>query len=209
MNKFRLGLITGMSSLVIAVPLIAQVSSAQSTSDVATAEPPVPTQACVQAMATLESAHLNNFDAMNAQHKQAMQTRVSALTAAAQIEDDAARQDALKQMREDMKSAMDADKDQVPADIQSAMDAVKTACGDTFMPRMGGERGDHMFVGKMEGKFPGFLADKLGMTEDELKAALDSGKTIQDIATEKGVDLPMPPKRGHGPMQFFNQKIDQ
>lgn len=33
------------------------------------------------------------------------------------------------------------------------------------------------------------MAQRLGMTEDELKKELASGKTIQDIAKEKGVTL--------------------
>jgi hypothetical protein len=40
---------------------------------------------------------------------------------------------------------------------------------------------------------PGNPAQKLGMTEAELKAAMDSGKTIEQIAEEKGIDLPPRP----------------
>jgi len=34
------------------------------------------------------------------------------------------------------------------------------------------------------------MAQRLGMTEADLQAALSSGKTMQDIAKEKGVTLP-------------------
>lgn len=34
------------------------------------------------------------------------------------------------------------------------------------------------------------MAQRLGMTEDELKKELASGKTFQEIAKEKGMDLP-------------------
>ncbi len=34
------------------------------------------------------------------------------------------------------------------------------------------------------------MAEKLGMSVDELKEALDSGKTIQELADEAGVELP-------------------
>jgi len=42
------------------------------------------------------------------------------------------------------------------------------------------------------------FAEKLDMTEDELQAALDSGKTIQEIAEEEGVELQCAGKRGFG-----------
>lgn len=197
-----------MSSLVIAVPLVAQVSNAQSTgSTTSTATAAIPSQACVEAMANVENVRLSQFDTMNAKRKQSMQTRASALAAAAKITDDTERQDALKQIREDMKTEMESMKDSVPTEIQTAMDAVKTACGNTFMMRMD-EFGDrHPMMGKMMDKAPAFIAEKLGMTEDELKAALDSGKTIKDIADEKGIDLPMPPHGARG--MFFHQEINQ
>jgi hypothetical protein len=209
MNKFRLGIITGMSSLVIAVPVIAQVTSAQSSASADVAGEAIPSQACVAAMADLEEAHLAQFDEMNAQRKQGIQTRITALNSAASITDDTARQEALDQMREDMKTQVESMKDSAVSDeLQAAMDAVKAACGDTFKLRFDAFKGEHPMIGKFTEKAPAFIAEKLGMTKEELKAALDSGKTIPEIAEEKGVDLPMP-GRGHRVMRFFGESIDQ
>ena len=47
------------------------------------------------------------------------------------------------------------------------------------------------------------LTEKLGMTEAELKTALEGGKTIQEIATEKGVELPEPKLKMHGDREMF------
>lgn len=40
------------------------------------------------------------------------------------------------------------------------------------------------------------MAERLGMTEQELQSALTSGKSLQDIAKERGVDLPAGGFRG-------------
>lgn len=40
------------------------------------------------------------------------------------------------------------------------------------------------------------MAERFGMTEDELQAELDAGKTVQEIAAEHGVDMPV---GGRGP----------
>jgi len=62
-------------------------------------------------------------------------------------------------------------------------------------------------MGHMEGdmkmKMHGKMAEKLGMTEDELRTALDSGKTMQEIATKKGITLPTRPMgdKGNGMMK--------
>ena len=47
-------------------------------------------------------------------------------------------------------------------------------------------------VAYAEGDFPkgrGALAELLGLTEDELKEQIQSGKTVEDLADEAGVDL--------------------
>jgi hypothetical protein len=207
MNTFRLGIITGMSSVIVAVPFIAQITSAQTASSATASAESIPSQACVTAMADLEETHLAQFDLMNEQRKEGIQTRITALNNAAAISDDTQRKAALDQMHEDMKTQMGDMKDSIPAEMQTAMDAVKAACGDTFKIRFGEFKGDHPVFGAFVEKGAGMLADKLGMTEDELKAALESGKTIRDLAEEKGIDLPMSPRGGH--MMFFNQEIDQ
>lgn len=203
MNKFRLGIITGMSSIIIAVPVISQVAGAQSStaSTRTTASSHVaPTQACVLAMTTVDELRLKNFDTEMAAHKQQLQTRVSTLKSAAALTDDAAREDALKQMREDMQKSHDTMKDSVNPEIKTAMDAVRKACGDSFMQDHGQKKGPRM-MGSMK-KDPAFMANKLNMTADELKAALDSGKTIKDLATEKGIDLPDFPRGGRHMMNM-------
>lgn len=204
MNKFRLGIITGMSSLVVAVPLLAVGANAQSASSTDTTQI-VPTQQCVETLASIEQMRLDQFDLMNTKRKEAMQSRLNQLKAAAVISDDTARKDALAAIRDSIKDTRD---DLEPSDeMKTAMEAVKAACGDTFRMRVDGFKDRHPVMGKMMDKAPAFIADKLGMTADELKAALDSGKTIKDIAEEKGIDLPMP-ERGHRMMKF-HEETDQ
>lgn len=48
------------------------------------------------------------------------------------------------------------------------------------------------------GQNTAMMAERFGMTEAELQAELDSGKTIQQIAEEKGIESPM---GGRGMMQ--------
>jgi ribosomal protein S20 len=58
------------------------------------------------------------------------------------------------------------------------------------MGHLGGRRGGWM--GGFKGCPPGnheWLAEQLGMTVDELQAELEAGKTIAELAEEKGVDL--------------------
>ncbi len=54
-----------------------------------------------------------------------------------------------------------------------------------------------------KGKGHGKLLEATGLTKDEIKARVDAGETIQDIATEYGIELPERPerkgkKKGHG-----------
>lgn len=205
MKKFTLGMIAGMSSLALAVPILAQVSSAQTEDDAATSRP-VPTQACLLAMADLEDAHASVMDGMIALHKQQLQARADALRSVAAIADDDERQAALKDMHEDMRDTM---KEATPPEaVMTAMDAVKEACGDVMRGfGMGhgpmGMHGGKPFMMKLgRGPVPADLAEKLGITTDELQAAIESGKTIEEIATEKGIELPARP--GH---RAFFQKF--
>lgn len=193
LNKFTLGAVAGIAALALAVPILAQISSAQvsSASTTTSSSPsftrPIPTQQQVTDMAAKDAAYLKNIDAMVTIQKSATQTHEDALTAAASITDDTARQAAVKKANDDERTT-----------IQNAMTAnpdLKSA----MMPF-----GDHGFGGRggMErGLNTADLATKLGMTETDLKTALAGGKTIQQIATEKGVTLPTPPMGGfgHGP----------
>lgn len=212
MNKFTLGAVAGMTTLIIAVPVIAQISSA-ATEDVITfsgEDLPTPTQECLVARVALEEAHLANFDTQTAAHKQQMQAHVNGLKAASQIADEDARNEALKDMREDMHVAMEALHESQPEAITAAMEGVKEACGDAFgfghgmfmkaigPMRMGMAPHAGKFMVKLgEGEHPEFILEKLGMTAEELDAAIESGKTIQDIAEEKGIEIPAKGKRMH------------
>ncbi|MDB4978138.1 MAG: hypothetical protein JWM56_324 [Candidatus Peribacteria bacterium] len=175
-------MIAGMSTLGLAVPILAQVSNAASTSSLTGTTSsttvqqftrPVPTQAEVQARATQDQAFLDTIDAMVVIQKKAMQVHKDALTAAAGIADDTARQQAVQAANDAMRTT-----------IQNAITA-NPALKSAMM-------GDHGFGGGHEGfgRGPGDLAAKLGMTAAELKTALDSGKTVEQIATEKGITLP-------------------
>lgn len=206
MNKFTLGALAGMSSLAVAVPLMLQGVSAASTSSASIPSHVFtpPTQACLAAQVDLEQARIDNFDTMSAQRKTELQKRHDALATVAAITDDTQRADALKKLRTDGQAARKAEPTDVPAAITTAQAAVKAACGNTMMPAIGDMMGspgsDRGFGGPMHGgKGPmgAQLATKLGMTETDLKAALDSGKTIEQIAEEKGITLPARPAFGH------------
>lgn len=202
MNKaFTAGALAGVGSLVVAVPLIAQLSFAADDDVSAMANHAVPSQECLLAMVDLEDAHLAHVDEMTAFHTEQMQKHRDALAEIAAISDDTERADALKQMREDMRT----NKEDMtpPEDVQAAMDAAKEACGNTMMFGHGPGHGGPGMHGMMdEGRGPEKLAELLGMTTDELRAALDSGTTIEELASQKGVELPARPEggpRGHMP----------
>lgn len=217
MNKFTLGIAAGMTSLVVAVPLVVQMAGAATESgdvlfsaadEVHMMEGKTPTQECVLAMANLESAHLANFDSTSAQRKTEMQTRINGLQAAAAIEDEDARAEALKTMHQGM------EKPEFPQAIQDAMDAIQESCeGGKFF--FGGPHGGFGMAVAAPGMFNMkvmhaergvHLAEKLGMTEEELKAALEDGKTIEELADEKGIELPVKIKRF---MRFEEEAIEQ
>jgi hypothetical protein len=183
-HKFTLGVVAGLSSIALAIPLLSQISNAASadasTSTVTTTHMkptrPLPTIQNVQDMITRDTAFLKNADAIVALQKSATQTHLTELTAAASITDDTARQAAVKKANDDERSAIQAGIVANP-DMKTSM---------MPMMRMGGHGG------KMQGgaAMQAALATKLGMTEADLKAELATGKTIQQIATEKGITLP-------------------
>jgi hypothetical protein len=199
MNKFTLGAVAGMASIALAIPVLAQVAGAQSvTSSVSSAgttqsapfsqgfwhKRTPPTQAQVQDMIKRDDTFLQNIDAMTAAHKTAMQAHKAALTAAAAITDDAQREAAVKKANDDLRTAMQAAAKSLGLDGKFMM-------GFGGPGHMGGKMG-------MRGHMGAKLAETLGMTKDELKTALDSGKTIEDLAKEKGVTLPARPMGGFG-----------
>lgn len=192
-KSFTLGAVSGISALAIAFPVIAQIAGAQSSAATANVKKPGFTdrpgfhgaraplsQEDVLAMIDQHNAFLLNVDAFVAIQKEAIQNHRIALQAAADIEDEAARNEAVKAAHETMRASIEAAVEANP-ELKSAM-----------MPFGHGGLGKH---GKGE-KMRGHLEDKLGMTEDELKAALDAGKTIEEIAEEKGITLPARPAFG-------------
>ena len=64
--------------------------------------------------------------------------------------------------------------------------------GQSENPMWGGEKGGHMdglMSADMEETMHAAIADALGMTEADFEAAMESGKTMFDIAAEQGVDV--------------------
>lgn len=206
MNKsFTYGAVAGISSIALAIPLLAQISSAASTGSSATTTTPgvtrpAPSQACVQALAAKDASFLSTIDAMIAAQKTATQTHEDALTAAAAITDDTQRAAAVKAADQAYRTAMQTAMQTQMTNGKTQMDALKTACGNAEggMSGLGFGSGpmDGWNHGPMKGSMRGgmmnstALATKLGITADQLKTELQSGKTIQDIAKEHGVTLP-------------------
>lgn len=185
-NTFALGALTGMSLLALAFPIAAQVSSAQGADDAApsagTRSITFPfrgpmTQEDLQARIEKDTALLANIDAMVALHKGAMQTRLTALTAAVSITDDTARQEAVRAAEEEYRATLKAAIEANP-DLQAAM-------------HMGFGKGPHGPRGR--GFDRGDLVEKFGMTKEELKAEIDAGKTMEQIAEEHGIEPPVRP----------------
>ncbi len=213
MKTFTTGAIAGASSLLLAVPLLAQMAGAasdttSSTAADALADRPVPSQECVKTMADHEGTMLAGLDTHIAAHKAALTAHHDALAAAATIVDDTARKNAIQKANEAMRTAMEAARPD-DATMKAQMEAMHKACGDEFhfgmamgapgmMMKFDGGPGGRGHGPRMEN-----LAEKLGMTDDELKAALEAGKTIPQIAEEKGVDLPEPPIHGERDVFFF------
>lgn len=195
-NKFLLGAVSGITALTAAVPLLAQVTNAQtpastpptSSDPSLTAHANAPLTADqIKDMVTHDDAFLANIDAAVSVEKTAIQAHRYALASAATITDDTTRQEAVQKANEAYRTAIH--------DAVSAHPDLKEALRFGLMGGHGfgehGRRGHHG---------PEDLAQKLGMTVDELKSELDSGKTIEEIAQEKGVDLPAPPAGMHGMM---------
>ena len=194
MNTFTLGAVAGVLTLALAVPVLAQISSAATSSSAVTTgqmkKHPVPTQQQVLDMAARDTAFLKNIDAFVAVQKTVKQAHLTALTAAAAITDDVQRDAAMKKANDDERTAMQA--------AITANPDLKSMTGDRGQGFGGGKGGPGMMGGR--GLNTADLAAKLGMTEADLKAALAGGKTIQQLATEKGVTLPAPPAKGSGMM---------
>jgi len=204
-NKFTLGVIAGMSTLTLAVPVLAQVSGAQMADEAVIETTSAPagdrangknmrferkapdlTQAGVQTMIDHDTTLLANIDAAVRVQKSAIQARITALTAPSSITEHMPSQDASKAAHGACLSTVK------PAGTATTKRRSPMHFGG---PMMGGPKGGHGFM-KDHRQGPGDLAEKLGMTADELKTELDAGKTIEDIASEKGITLPARPEKG-------------
>ncbi len=152
MKKFFIGAIAGAVALTLAVPLLTEITSAQADGSSSTSSArPALTQACVLAMSGLEDTYLAHFDVFSAAQKSALQARSIALKAAAAVADDTQRQAAVKKANDDFVAASKTAWQTSAADMQSAMSAVTTACGNVhgwkgldgfglgIGPMMGGE----------------------------------------------------------------------
>ena len=203
-KTFALGAAAGMSSLALAVPLLAQLAGAASSDTVssgaATQAQHVHTRECVEALAAHDDFMLSGMDAMVVAHKAATIAHRDALRAAATITDDEQREAAVKNAHAALRAAIRAAMEG-QGDKTAQMEELHAACDDAIgfhgmMLHGLGPMGGKGFMMKFR-HGPDDLAEKLGMTADELKAAIESGKTIEQIAEEKGVDLPARPMRDH------------
>lgn len=135
-KSFVFGVVAGVSALAIAVPLVAQISSAQSVSSGNASLRSTPSVACVQAMADAEGVRLAAMDAMHQAHKAALQVHSAALQTAAAITDDAQRQEAIGKANEDLRTAMQAARD-ARGDPKEQRDALQAACGNAGFRGLG------------------------------------------------------------------------
>jgi hypothetical protein len=162
MKKFAMGAIAGASALALSVPIALQLASAASSDGTSSSvtgakSRPVPTQACVQEMASRDDHFLQTVDAMIAAQKAATLEHKNALIAAAQLTDDTQRMEALKaaeeKFRTAMKTVMEANK---PADDGTTT----SACGNMMkhggmMMMHGGPGGPGMFKFRFGGHMRG------------------------------------------------------
>ncbi len=187
-HRFILGVVAGVSSLALVAPLFVQ---AASSSPAEISARPVPSQACLQAVTAAEEAHLSFMDAMFHARKSALQEHKNALAAAAAIADDAERKDAVQKANVALRTAMQDAHADLPEALQDARDSIRDACdGAGFGMGLMGDRAGPMKGFGGRGPVGEQLAERLGMTAEELKAAIESGKTIQGIAQEHGITLP-------------------
>lgn len=186
-KSFTLGAVSGITALAVGFPIAAQFAGAQGASspgrpkDVFRFEKRLPlSQDDVQELVDRDNAILLHIDAFVSIYKEAVQNHRIALQAAADIADEAERNDAVRAAHEAMHAEIKAAIEANP-DLQGMMPfgLMKAAHGP----------GKHM----MKVHFRGELGEKLGMSEEELQAAIESGRTIREIAEEKGVELPEPP----------------
>ena len=188
-KSFTLGAVSGITALAVGFPIAAQFAGAQSSSSSSTGKKDVIrfekhsplSQDDVQEMIDRDNAILLNIDAFVSIYKEAVQNHRIALQAAADIADEGERNDAVRAAHEAMHMEIKAAIEANP-DLKEAMPFAMMGKG----PHGGAK---HM----MKVHLRGDLEAKLGMTAEELKAAIESGKSIYEIAAEKGIELPERP----------------
>ncbi len=199
MNKaFTIGAVSGISALALAFPVIAQIAGAQPSSDSSSTTSMIGrmagfhgeraplSQDDVREMIDRDNAFLLNVDAFVSVQKAAIQTHRIALEAAADMTDEAARNTAVQSAHAVMRT-----------EIEAAV-AKNPALKDSMRPLGGQGNGGRHNMMHGRGPNPEQLATKLGMTATELRSALEDGKTMKEIAEEKGVELPMRMKMHRG-----------
>lgn len=200
-KSFTLGAVSGITALAIGFPIAAQFAGAQGFGSSSTGskgslrwEKRAPlSQDDVEELIDRDNQILLHIDEFVSIQKEAIQNHRIALQAAADLTDEDARNEAVHAAHEAMQKEIE--------EAIEESDSLKDLDVRLFGKK--GLRGPHGFDGKgPRGRMgpPQELLDALGMTAEELKAAIDSGKTIDQIAEEKGVELPArPPMRGMMP----------
>lgn len=197
-KSFTIGAVSGITALSVAFPLVAQFAGAQEATSAESSstsgdhaffhERAPLTQEDVQKMVDRDNALLLHVDGFVSVLKEATQNHRIALEAAADISDEAERNDAVKAANEAMRASMQAYVEANP-DIQPGM-----------LPF--GKGGHHRPGMKM---MKGHMENKLGLTPEEVRAKIESGMTIEEIAEEQGVTLPERPAFGRRPMDEEEQ----
>jgi hypothetical protein len=190
-TKIGAGFLAAASAAALAVPVFAQTNSSAAASETGDKlirfERHLPmTQDQLREMVERQESFLANFDQIAALHKGALTEHVAALKIAAEIGDETRREEAVRSAHETMRERMEA-----------AIEANPDLKGGMLF--LGGPGGHHGMRG--HGPMKGMLAEKLGMTPDELRAVLESGKSIEEIAEERGVELPAHP-------MMFKMRLD-
>lgn len=191
-KSFTLGAVSGITALAIGFPIAVQFAGAQGIGSSSTGSKGSVrwekrtsfSQDDVQEMIDRDNQFLLHIDEFVAIQKEAIQNHRIALQAAADTADEADRNEAVRAAHEAMRRHIE--------DAIEESDGLKGLWMKPFRGP-GGPRGGH--GGRMGP--PQELLDAFGMTEEEFRDAHDSGKTIQEMAEEKGVELPArAPMRG-------------
>lgn len=151
--KYAFGTVVGISSLIL-VPILATAASSASGTKLNADTRPVPSQQCLQAQVAAHDLMATNQEETQAARQAAMKTYRDAIAAAAQITDDAARQEAVQAARDALRTAMQNLMPNQTDAMKTAMQAVRDACGGAkggfgmgmgfkggFGPMMEGRRG--------------------------------------------------------------------